>query len=139
MTLAAALLVPVFAAWPAQAGCTPIHDPGSGCANYKFNIGLPRVLDGADARVKGTYISRTLTVKSPDSFVADTADDGLDVYLWVQYSVRGTGELVSEPIAVASGAGVTTPVDWISREGVSPLRMRACLGPGEAKCSMWFD
>lgn len=141
MSAAGALLAGLFVTAPAQAGCTPIHDPGSGCPNGRFEVGAYQPLPdyrGA-ASVKGTYVEKTIAIKF-NSYVKDVADDGLDVYLWVRHSpaVAG-GELVSKPIAKASGAGVSTPVAWVSPHEVTLFNVRVCLGEGETNCSRWIE
>lgn len=135
------LVAPVFVAAPAQAGCTPIHDPGSGCPNGRFEVGAYHPLPDyrGSAAVRGTYVEKTIAIKF-GSYVRDDADDGLDVHLWVRHSPAVAGDaLVSKPIAKATGAGVSTPVEWVSPHEVTHFNVRVCLGEGESNCSRWID
>lgn len=132
--IAAALTLGLVAAPTAQAGCDPVYDPGSGCPG-KFVV--PTDLPGGEAVVVGNWVRYSAEVGYP-SYVKDTADDGLDVHLWVLYRAWG-GDKYKERIASASGLGATTDVMWESLPGVQVewLQVRVCLGPGEDNCSRW--
>lgn len=143
MSVAAALVTGVCVAAPAQAGCTPIHDPGSACPS-SFLITLTGELPGADAVLRGKFHEGTAVVMRTGvpSYVKDTADDGLDVYAWVKYRTFATGNggrIVETPIGSASGNGVTTTLEWISPDTdvIEEFWGRVCIGPGTTQCSRW--
>lgn len=123
----------VSGAAPARAERIPIHDPG----RLKPSWQTTTTIEQGEAQLTGTYVERTISVKAP-SYVKDTADDGLAVYLWVSHdpAVAG-GDWVRRPIASAEGAGVSTPVEWVSPHEVREFRVRVCAGPGESVCSSW--
>lgn len=128
---AAGLLV--LGAAPAHAERIPIHDPGRLRPSWQIDLSIA----AGETKLSGTYVEKTIAIKAP-SYVKDTADDGLDVYLWVWHSpaVAG-GDPVVRPIASASGVGVSTPVEWVSPHEVTDFSVRVCAGPGESTCSAW--
>lgn len=134
VTMAAALALGMLAAPAAQAGCDPVYDPGSACPG-KFVLNVATT--GGEARAEGTFVEHSAAIRRP-SYLKDTADDGLDVHLWVLYG-RYDGDLYQEQIAVASGPGATTDVEWTTPAGmlVDWFQVRVCVGPDEANCSRW--
>jgi hypothetical protein len=136
VSMAAALALGVFVAPAAQATCDPVYDPGSGCPG-KFVL-RPDTPPGSEAYVEGQFAAELSVALRKPSYVKDTADDGLDAHLWVLYG-QWNGPQYKEPIAVASGLGAKTDVEWTSPDGVPVtwFQVRVCLGPGEVTCSRW--
>lgn len=137
LSLSAALAVAfgLCTAPSAHAGpCTggdPVYDPGS---NSPCNFAMAPATTGAEAIVHGRYFGRTPVVYQP-SYVKDTADDGLDAYLWVRY-VRGD-TTTEKPIEHASGLGATTTVSAFL-EDADAFYLRVCVGPDASNCSAWL-
>lgn len=136
VSMVAALALGMLVAPAAHATCDPVYDPGSNCPGT-FVV-RPDTPVGSQAHVVGRFAEKLSVVLEERTFVKDTADDGLDAYLWVIYG-HWNGEKYKEPIAVASGSGVQTSVEWTSPAGVSVtyFQVRVCLGPGEDTCSRW--
>lgn len=132
VSVVATLALGLLAAPAAKATCDPVYDPGGGC-KFVFLASMP----GGEARVTGLPVEATVPVRKP-SYVKDLADDGLDVYVWVQYGKTGEYEY-KEPIAVASGFGTRNDIEWTSPAGlyVEWFEARVCVGPGETNCSRW--
>lgn len=143
VSMAAALAAGLVVTAPAQAGCTPIHDPGSDCP-VQFSMTMNE-LPGVQSLLKGRFrFGRAEISEIGGSHVTDTADDGLDASVWVRYqliSVTGAGKVFETPIGRASGAGVRTPVVWETPEGhrMEQFWARVCVGPGDAQCSQWYS
>lgn len=141
MSIAAALVAGLFVTAPAQAGCTPVHDPGSPCP-FQFSMWFINDLPGVEAVLKGKFHEGTATTNTLFAYVKDTGDDGLDAYVWVRYEVYkngGGGKVVETPIASASGVGVSKPIEWTSpaEDRIDQFWARVCVGPGETKCTPW--
>ena len=136
VSLVTALALGTLVAPAARASCDPVYDPGSNCP-HTFVL-RPDTPVGSEANVVGRFAPRLAVLLENRSFVKDTADDGLDAYLWVLYG-QWNGDKYKEPIAVASGPGMQTSVEWTSPPGVSvtQFQVRVCLGPGEDTCSRW--
>ncbi|WP_086667991.1 hypothetical protein [Lentzea kentuckyensis] len=136
VSMAAALALGTLVAPAAHATCDPVYDPGSACPG-KFVL-RPDTPVGSEAYAEGQFATELSVVLRKPTFVKDTADDGLDAYLWVLYG-PWNGTKHKEPIAVASGPGAQTDVEWVSPPGVSvtQFQIRVCLGPGEVTCSRW--
>ena len=137
VSMAAALALGTLAAPAAHATCDPVYDPGSGCpGRFVLDLDSPT---GSEGYAEGQFAAELTVVLRKPTFVKDTADDGLDAYLWVLYGPY-TGTKHKEPIAVASGPGARTDVEWTSPAGVfvTTFQARVCLGPGEANCSRWM-
>ncbi|GAA3624566.1 hypothetical protein GCM10022267_08370 [Lentzea roselyniae] len=135
MSMAAALTLGAVAVPTAQAGCDPVYDPGSACpGKFVAYTDLP----GTEATAVGRFDTKYTVELGYPSYVKDTADDGLDVHLWVLYG-KWNGAKQTEPIAVASGLNAKTEVVWESPAGVFVdwFQVRVCLGPGEDNCSRW--
>jgi hypothetical protein len=111
----------------------PVFDPGSSC-KVDFSVSLD--VAGAYALVKGYTQYAAVHIEAP-SFLKDSADDGLDAYLWLRTShpepFPGTYEY---PIASVSGNGATKDIAW-SNSQISGFDVRVCVGEGTAKCSEW--
>ena len=137
VSVTAAVVAGLCLAAPAEATCDPIHDPGTGCSST-FHVDLYEVLPGATALVKGSFVDKTPNIKAP-SFIKDTADDGLDAYLWVRYFSLESGgyDEYRTVVGSASGVGVSSTVEWLAPHQMSKFRLRVCLGPGETTCSPW--
>lgn len=135
MTAALTLGLGTLVAPAAHAGCDPVYDPGASCPG-KFVL-VPDAPAGSEARAEGQFAELSVSLQKP-TFVKDTADDGLDAYLWVLYG-PWNGVQHKEPIAIASGAGVTTDVLWTAPAGVTVtwFQVRVCLGSGEGNCGRW--
>lgn len=118
-----------------SAGCAgegdPVYDPGS---NGQCTFAVGPVMPGAEASVLGRFYGMTPIVRQP-SYLEDTADDGLDAYLWVR-SVR-LNETHEKWIARASGLGATTTVGSLGIEVVDEFHLRVCIGPDTTNCSAW--
>ncbi|MEU7477006.1 hypothetical protein AB0A63_13550 [Lentzea sp. NPDC042327] len=138
VSVAAAVVAGLCSTAPAQAGCDPVHDPGTGCSTT-FQIDLYHVLPGASAVAKGTFIDKTPHIKAP-SYIEDTADDGMAAHLWVRYFkiVPGGTQEVVKSIASASGMGTSTTVEWLSADQMHRFWLRVCVGEGEAGCTPWY-
>lgn len=136
LPLAAALALGALVAPAAHATCDPVYDPGSGCPG-KFVL-RPDTPAGSEAYAEGRFAAELSVVLHKQTYVKDTADDGLDAYLWVNYGLAN-GPKQKEPVAVASGPGTQTNVEWTSPAGVfvTAFQVRVCLGPGEVNCSRW--
>ncbi|MEU3646073.1 hypothetical protein AB0E59_22000 [Lentzea sp. NPDC034063] len=135
-SMAAALVLGVLAAPAAQATCDPVYDPGSGCpGTFVLN---PEPVPGGVVHAEGQFAAELTVTLRRQTFVKDTADDGLDVHLWVLYG-PWNGQQTKEPIAVASGLGAKTDVEWASPAGVSVtwFQVRVCVGSGETNCGRW--
>lgn len=134
-SVAVALAFGLCAAPAADAGnCEggdPVYDPGS---NSPCNFVVAPVMAGAEAYVHGRYFGQTPQVYGP-SYLKDTADDGLDAYLWAR-STSG-GETREQPVARASGLGVTTDVTRLPLGYVGTFYLRVCVGEGATNCSDW--
>jgi hypothetical protein len=116
-------------AWP-KCGGDPVYDPG---ADDQCHFTIPVSMPGADATVYGRFYERAPMVREP-SYLKDTADDGLDAYLWVRVDLNG--ETREKQIAVASGLGAT--VDAFALLGdADAVYARVCVGAGTANCSPW--
>ena len=136
VAVAAALALGALVAPAAHATCDPVYDPGSGCpGTFEMRPDTPA---GSEAYAHGRFAAELSAVLDKQTYVKDTADDGLDAYLWVLYG-QWNGTKYKEPVAVASGAGTQTSVEWVSPAGVSVthFQVRVCLGPGEVTCSRW--
>jgi hypothetical protein len=114
----------------AKCGGDPVYDPGAqDQCHFVISVSMP----GADATVYGRFYDQAPIVREP-SYLKDTADDGLDAYLWVRSDYRGgTNE---KQIAVASGPGATVNVSS-SGWSADAFYARVCVGPGTANCSPW--
>jgi hypothetical protein len=136
VSMAAALALGVFVAPAARATCDPVYDPGSGCPGRL--VLYPDTPAGSEAYAEGQFGPELTVSLQKQTFVKDTADDGLDAYLWVLYG-PWNGTQYKEPIAVASRSGARTDVEWTSPAGVfvTWFQVRVCLGPGEINCSRW--
>lgn len=134
VSMAAALALGVVVVPTAQAGCDPVYDPGSPCGG-KF--ALKNDMPGAEVLASGRFVEHGVALRA-QSFVKDTADDGLDAHLWVLYG-KWDGVQYKEPVASASGLNAKTDVVWDSPAGVfiDWFQVRVCLGPGETTCSRW--
>lgn len=134
VSMAAALALGVLVAPAASAGCDPVYDPGSPCGG-KFT--LKSDLPGGETLASGKFVEHGVALRAP-SYVKDTADDGLDAYVWVYYG-KYHGDMYREPIASASGLNANKAVEWTSPAGVFVdwFQVRVCLGPGEDNCSRW--
>lgn len=137
VALAAALVAGLVTAPAALAGnCEagdPVYDPGS---NSPCNFAVSPVLPGASAVVHGRYFGSSPMVYQP-SYVKDTADDGLDAYLWVRAVVAGQPR--EKPVKQASGPGATTTVSSLGMDVAGDFQLRVCVGEGTANCSDWSD
>lgn len=138
VSMAAALTLGVLVAPAAQADTVPVYDPGSATGS-KFELFPDRNDDAGDAVVRGKFVEYSVSLDYRTS-VRDYKDDGLDVYLWVQYGKRND-YTYKEAIASASGAGKTTTImsPWYSPVGmhVDFFAAKVCLGPGEVNCGPW--
>nr|QEO74735.1 hypothetical protein [uncultured bacterium] len=134
VSMAAALALGVLVTPSAQAGCDPVYDPGSPCGG-KFT--LKSEMPGGETLAVGKFVEHGVALRVP-SYVKDTADDGLDVRMWVLYGKFG-GAMYREAVASAPGLNVSTSVEWTSPAGVFVdwFQVRVCLGPGEDNCSRW--
>ncbi|MEU0883751.1 hypothetical protein ABZ345_34540 [Lentzea sp. NPDC005914] len=134
-SMAAALVLGVLVAPAAEATTDPVYDPGSKVGSkFTLRAGLP---GGGETLAWGTFVEYSVSF-SDRSYVKDLADDGHDVYLWVQYGKVGSYSY-KEQIGSASGLNVSKSVTWSSPAGmyVDDVSMRVCLGPGEDNCSKW--
>jgi hypothetical protein len=113
-----------------KCGGDPVYDPG---ANDQCNFVIPVFMPGAEATVYGRFYSRAPMVREP-SYLKDTADDGLDAYLWIRADSHGQTQ--EKQIAVASGLGATVNASGLFGDA-DALYARVCLGPGTANCSPW--
>jgi hypothetical protein len=134
-SMAAALvlgLCVVPAAHAGKCGGDPVYDPGS---NGGCNFAVAPAMPGAEARVWGRWYDRQPFIDPAYSYVKDTADDGLDAYLWMRW-VRGaeSGEKV---LALASGPGATTATSLTFAPTADAFFVRVCVGEGTATCSDW--
>lgn len=136
VSMAAALVLGVLATPAAQAGCDPVYDPGAACPG-RFKID-PEPLPGGLIHAEGKFSTAQNVTLESGTYVKDTADDGLDVHLWVSYGPL-SGARTQEPIAVASGLGARTDVEWTSPAGafVHVFQVRVCVGAGEDNCGRW--
>lgn len=136
VSMAAALATSVLVAPAAQATCDPVYDPGSGCPG-RFVL-QPEPVPGGEIYAEGQFAAELTVTLQRQTYVKDTADDGLDVHLWVLYG-QWNGVKTKEPIAVASGLGAKTDVEWASPAGVlvTWFQVRACVGAGEDNCGRW--
>jgi hypothetical protein len=137
VALAAALVAglvtaPVALAGNCEAG-DPVYDPGS---NSPCNFAVSPVTPGASALVHGRYFGTLPSVYQP-SYVKDTADDGLDAYLWVRSTVDGQPR--EKLVKQASGPGATTTVSGLGWDIAGTFQLRVCVGEGTANCSAWSD
>lgn len=133
VSISLALVLGLCAA-PAHAtvkcGGDPVYDPG---ADDPCHFTIPVSMPGAEATVYGRFYGSAATVREP-SYLKDTADDGLDAYLWVRAVWRG--ETYEKQVAVASGPGAA--VDAYSLFGsANAMYARVCVGAGTANCSPW--
>ncbi|ANZ41255.1 hypothetical protein BBK82_40090 [Lentzea guizhouensis] len=138
VSVSAAVVAGLCFAAPAQAGCDPVHDPGTGCS-ATFQVDLYNVIPGGSALAKGTFVDKTPHVKAP-SFVQDTADDGLAAHLWIKYFkiVPGGTQEVTRSLASASGVGTSTPIEWLSPDQMHRFYLKVCVGEGESNCTPWY-
>ena len=113
-----------------KCGGDPVYDPG---ADDQCHFTIPVSMPGAEATMYGRFYNWSPTVREP-SFVKDTADDGLDAYLWVR--VDWHGETREKQIAVASGPGATADA-YALLGNADALYARVCVGAGTANCSPW--
>lgn len=115
------------------AKCTgdPVYDPGGVGPCY---FGLTPAMPGAEATVKGRWFDRMPYFDPQTSYVKDTADDGMDAYLWVRYT-NGT-RTSEELLARASGPGATAAVRPFA-PFVDSFSVRVCVGEGTTACSDW--
>ncbi|WP_439658967.1 hypothetical protein ACSHWB_42405 [Lentzea sp. HUAS TT2] len=94
------------------------------------------VMPGASASVQGRFVRRNPVVHQP-SYLKDTADDGLDAYLWLRITVDGqTQEKVVKRV---SGLGATASVSSFTWGEADAFYLRVCVGEGTANCSAWSD
>lgn len=136
VSMAAALALGLCTTPAAHAGlCSgggdPVYDPGSG---DPCNFYIALAMTGAEATVHGRYMGRTPTVRQP-SYVEDTADDGLDAYLWGRFVTDGQAR--EHVVAKASGLGATTTVGWLPVNDADAFYLRVCVGPDTTNCSDW--
>jgi hypothetical protein len=136
VSVAAALALGALVAPAAHATCDPVYDPGSVCPG-RFVLS-PTSPAGSEGHAEGQFGPELTVSLQKQTFVKDTADDGLDAHLWVLYG-RWNGQQYKEPVAVASGAGAQTNVEWTSPAGVPVtwFQVRVCLGAGEDNCGWW--
>ncbi|MEV6236207.1 hypothetical protein [Lentzea sp. NPDC051838] len=135
LSVAAALLLGLCAESTAHARrCSgdPVYDPGSNGPCY---FAVTPFLPGGEATVKGKWFERMPFIDPQLSYLKDTADDGLDAYLWVRYT-DGT-ETNEKWLARASGPGATVEVRWPFAPMIDSFSTRICLGPNTATCSDW--
>lgn len=134
VSMAAALVLGGLAAPAAEAGTDPVYDPGS-LSPSRFT--MTRTKPGGEAMAAGAFVEYSLSFGGR-SYVKDTADDGLDVYVWVQYG-KEKAYTYQEPMGSASGLNVSKSFAWASPAGmyVDFVLVRVCLGPGEDNCSGW--
>lgn len=134
-TIAVALAVGLCTAPAARAGhCEigdPVYDPGS---NSPCNFAMAPVTPGAEAYVHGRFMGQFPHVQPP-SYLEDTADDGLDAYLWLR-TVKA-GETRERWVNRASGAGATEDVNSFTWGDLDAFYLRVCVGEGTANCSAW--
>jgi hypothetical protein len=135
LSLAAALALGVLVAPPAEAGPDPVYDPGS-LAPSRFAMSPKKV--GGEAVAAGAFVEYSVSFGG-HSYVKDTADDGLDVYVWVQYG-KEKAYSHKEQMGSVSGLNVSKSFAWASPAGmyVDIVEVRVCLGPGEDNCSGWM-
>lgn len=115
-----------------KCGGDPVYDPG---VEDKCNFTLALAMPGAEATVHGRWYDRQPIIDASSSYVKDTADDGMDAYLWVRY-VKGR-ETRDERVGRASGPGATASVRTALDANVDSFSMRVCVGEGTANCSDW--
>lgn len=137
--VAATVVFGMVTAAPAAFACDPVNDPGCQ-AKYK-SITTSAAGARSYLSVERAMSEDSFLVKE-HSYIEDTADDGLDAYLWIQYDEvvpDGSGTVVKQVkqvMATASGLGGKTPVQW-SGYPVQNVMFRACNGPEEAQCDWW--
>jgi hypothetical protein len=134
VSMVAVLALGVLVTPSAQAGCDPVYDPGSPCGS---RFALKSEKPGGETMAVGKFVESSVTLRAT-SYVKDTADDGLDAHMWLQYG-KYNGAMYREQIAHASGLNANTVAEWSSPAGVFVdwFQMRVCLGPGEENCSRW--
>ncbi|MGW6928911.1 hypothetical protein ACWGE0_02530 [Lentzea sp. NPDC054927] len=130
LALAVGLCVAPAAHAGSKCGGDPVYDPG---ADDQCHFVIAVSMPGADATVYGRFYDRAPLVLEP-SYLKDTADDGLDAYLWVRADSHG--ETREKQIAVASGPGATVDARAIIGDA-DALYARVCVGAGTANCSPW--
>jgi hypothetical protein len=133
--IAAALALGLCVTPAAHAGkCTgdPVYDPGS---NDACNFALAPAMPGAEAKVWGRWFDRQPHIYREYSYVKDTADDGLDAFVWVRFVVGSDTQ--DKLLARASGPGATAEISLIFAPLVDAFYTRVCVGEGTTNCSAW--
>jgi opacity protein-like surface antigen len=134
VSMAAALALGLLVAPAAEATTDPVYDPGS---KIPSRFTLMRSAPGGTVVAAGAFVEYSVSF-SERSYVKDTVDDGLDVYVWVQYG-KQQDYVYQEPMGSVSGFNVSKSFTWASPAGmhVDFVLLRLCLGPGEGNCSKW--